>query len=90
MSTGNRMKYAHPYRTKYFGKSMGDSADAAAYLRPVAITAEAASALSTGTGQPNALNYDFTIRYSLPYLQQYVHSLGLPRPFDSLIPLIEI
>jgi hypothetical protein len=76
--------------TVYIGKGMGDLPDALAYLRPVAITAEAAPALTTGAGQPNAFNYGFTIQYSLPYLQQHVHSLGLPEPFASLIPLIEI
>jgi hypothetical protein len=76
--------------TIYLGKGMGDLPDSLAYLRPVAITAEAAPALTTGAGQPNAFNYGFTIQYSLPYLQQHVHSLGLPEPFASLIPLVEI
>jgi hypothetical protein len=76
--------------TVYLGKGMGDLPDSLAYLRPVAITAEAAPALTTGAGQPNAFNYGFTIQYSLPYLQQHVHSLGLPEPFANLIPLVEI
>ncbi|MGF6665612.1 hypothetical protein QF000_007280 [Paraburkholderia atlantica] len=76
--------------TVYIGKGMGDLPDSLAYLRPVAITAEAGPALTTGAGQPNAFNYGFTVQYSLPYLQQHVHDAGLPQPFANLIPLVEI
>jgi len=76
--------------TVYVGKGMGDLPDSLAYLRPVAITAEAAPALTTGAGQPNAFNYGFTVQYSLPYLEQHVHSLGLPQPLSNLIPIVEI
>ncbi|MEM5387926.1 hypothetical protein VSR68_30705 [Paraburkholderia phymatum] len=76
--------------TVYLGKGMGDLPDSLAWLRPVAITAQAAPALTTGAGQPNAFNYGFTVQYSLPYLEQHVHSLGLPQPFSNLIPIVEI
>jgi hypothetical protein len=76
--------------TIFAGKGMGDLPDSLAYLRPVAITAEAGPALTTGAGQPNAFNYGFTFQYSLPYLRQHVHDLGLPQPLSNLIPLVEI
>jgi hypothetical protein len=76
--------------TVYVGKGMGDLPASLAYLRPIAITAEAAPALTTGAGQPNAFNYGFTVQYSLPYLQQHVHDAGLPQPLANLIPLVEI
>ncbi|WGS51785.1 hypothetical protein LFL96_08730 [Paraburkholderia sp. D15] len=76
--------------TLYAGKGMGDLPDALAYLRPIAITGEAGPALTTGAGQPNAFNYGFTVQYSLPYLQQHVHDVGLPQPLANLIPLVEI
>jgi len=76
--------------TVYAGKGMGDLPDSLAYLRPIAITGEAGPALTTGAGQPNAFNYGFTVQYSLPYLQQHVHDVGLPQPFSNLIPLVEI
>ncbi len=76
--------------TVYAGKGMGDLPDSLAYLRPIAVTAEAGPALTTGAGQPNAFNYGFTVQYSLPYLQQHVHDLGLPQPLSNLIPLVEI
>jgi hypothetical protein len=72
------------------GKGFGDLPDSFAYLRPVAITAEAGPAFTTGAGQPNAFNYGVTVQYSLPYLQQHVHDVGLPQPFANLIPLVEI
>ncbi|PQV46817.1 hypothetical protein [Paraburkholderia sp. BL21I4N1] len=76
--------------TVYAGKGMGDLPDALAYLRPIAITGEAGPALTTGAGQPNAFNYGFTFQYSLPYLQQHVHDVGLPQPLSNLIPLVEV
>ncbi|WP_250453012.1 hypothetical protein [Caballeronia sp. ATUFL_M2_KS44] len=76
--------------TIFVGKGMGDLPDSLAWLRPVAITGEAGPALTTGAGQPNAFNYGFTVQYSLPYLEQHVHSLGLPQPLASIIPLVEI
>ncbi|RKF49754.1 hypothetical protein [Paraburkholderia fungorum] len=76
--------------TVYAGKGMGDLPAALAYLRPIAITGEAGPALTTGAGQPNAFNYGFTVQYSLPYLQQHVHDLGLPQPLANVIPLVEI
>ena len=60
------------------------------YLRPIAVTGEAGPALTTGAGQPNAFNYGVTVQYSLPYLQQHVHDIGLPRPLANTIPLVEI
>lgn len=76
--------------TVYVGKGMGDLPDSLAYLRPIAITGEAGPALTTGAGQPNAFNYGVTVQYSLPYLQQHVHDVGLPQPLSNLIPLVEI
>jgi hypothetical protein len=74
----------------FVGKGMGDLPDSVAYLRPFAVTAEVGPSLTTGSGQPNAFNYGFTIQYSMPYLQQHVHDLGLPEPFANLIPIVEI
>ncbi|AXE94911.1 hypothetical protein ACTJLC_25990 [Paraburkholderia sp. 22099] len=76
--------------TVYVGKGMGDLPDSLAYLRPIALTAEAAPALTTGAGQPNAFNYGFTFQYSLPYLQQHVRDLGLPQPLANIIPIVEV
>ncbi|OTP67024.1 hypothetical protein [Caballeronia sordidicola] len=76
--------------TIFAGKGMGDLPDSLAYLRPIAITGEAGPALTTGACQPNAFNYGFTVQYSLPYLQQHVHDLGLPQPLSNIVPLVEV
>ncbi len=76
--------------TIYVGKGMGDLPDALAYLRPVAITAEAGPSLTTGAGQPNSFDYGFTVQYSLPYLQQQVHDFGLPKPLSNIVPIVEV
>jgi hypothetical protein len=76
--------------TVFAGKGFGDLPDSLAYLRPIAVTGEAGPSLTTGAGQPNAFNYGFTVQYSLPYLQQHVHDLGLPAPLSDIIPLVEI
>nr|WP_240648106.1 hypothetical protein [Pararobbsia silviterrae] len=76
--------------TIFVGKGFGDLSDSLAYLRPIAVTAEVGPSLTTGSGQPNAFDYGFTIQYSLPYLEQHVHDIGLPEPFANLIPLVEV
>lgn len=76
--------------TLYMGKGFGDLPDTLAYLRPVAVTAEAAPALTTGAGQPNAFNYGFTMQYSLPYLQQHVRDVGLRGAVANLVPIVEM
>lgn len=76
--------------TIFAGKGMGDLPDSLAWLRPVAITGEAGPSFTTGGGQPNSFDYGFTFQYSLPYLQQHVHDLGLPQPFSNLIPIVEV
>jgi hypothetical protein len=76
--------------TVFAGKGLGDLPDSLGWLRPVAVTAEAGPAFTTGSGQPNAFDYGFTVQYSLPYLQQHVRDVGLPAPLSNLIPLVEV
>ncbi|HEY3597289.1 MAG TPA: hypothetical protein VGL08_07235 [Paraburkholderia sp.] len=76
--------------TFFAGKGFGDLPDSVAYLRPLALTTEIGPSFATGNGNPNAFNWAFTVQYSLPYLQQHVHDIGLPQPFSNLIPIVEI
>lgn len=39
---------------------------------------------------PNVLRWGFTVQYSLQYLQSFVRDVGLPAPFNRLIPLVEV
>ena len=38
---------------------------------------------------PKVVNWGFTLQYSLQYLQSYVRDVGLPAPFNRMIPLVE-
>lgn len=79
----------------YFGKGFGDLPASLRYLKPLALTGTFGYAIA---GQPsntdgslnsNALVYGVAVEYSLPYLQQHVEDLGLPKPLGDLIPLVE-
>ena len=39
---------------------------------------------------PNVLQLGFALEYSLPYLQAFVKDVGLPAPFNRMIPLVEL
>jgi hypothetical protein len=81
--------------TLYFGKGFGDLPNALKYLKPFALTGTFGESIA---GQPtnadgslnsNALQYGAALEYSLPYLQQHVEDIGLPKPFSDFIPLVE-
>jgi hypothetical protein len=81
--------------TVYFGKGFGDLPNALRYLKPLAVTGTIGESIA---GQPtnadgslnsNALQWGFAIEYSLPYLQQHVEDIGLPKPLSDVIPLVE-
>jgi len=78
-----------------FGKGFGDLPEAAAYLRPFAVTGNLSfdfpvKTQSNGKLHPNNLNLGFAFEYSLEYLQHHVKDIGLTAPFDRIIPLVEI
>ena len=39
---------------------------------------------------PNVFHWGLALQYSLPYLQSFVKDVGLPAPFDRMIPLVEV
>jgi hypothetical protein len=39
---------------------------------------------------PNVLAWSLTLQYSLQYLQSAVQDVGLPRPFNRMIPIVEV
>lgn len=87
--------------TLFFGKGMGDLPDSMKWLKPFAVTGtfgvgfptQASSVTDPDTGEiernPNTLETGFAIEYSLPYLQSSVQDIGLPAPFNRMIPLVE-
>ena len=88
----------------FFGRGFGDLPDEWKFLRPLAVTGQVgigipSSASSKTVGDdgvlsveqhPNTLQWGFAIEYSLIYLQSYVKDVGLPEPFNRMIPVIEI
>jgi len=84
--------------TFFFGKGFGDLSAGMKYLRPFAITGifggNIPSRASTITADgvelnPSSLSWGFTLQYDLHYLQSFVKDVGLPRPFDHMIPVVE-
>jgi hypothetical protein len=81
--------------TLYFGKGFGDLPDTLKYLQPVALTGTLGvsipgeSANADGSFNPDALQWGVALEYSLPYLQQHVEDVGLPKPLEDFIPLVE-
>jgi hypothetical protein len=82
--------------TVYFGKGFGDLPAELKYLKPFALTGTVGLAIPgqsvNGDGSTNSdtLEWGFALEYSLPYLQQHVEDVGLPKPFSDLIPLVEV
>jgi len=75
--------------TFYFGKGFGDLPESAGFLRPLAVTGSLGQSFPTSSDDPNQFQWAFAVEYSLPYLQQEVKDIGLPRPFKDMIPLVE-
>jgi len=84
----------------FFGKGMGDLPDSADMLKPFALTGTLGYAVPTEnfstdpdtgdkTRNPQAVEWGFTVQYSLPYLQQHVKDIGLDKPFSTAIPIVE-
>jgi hypothetical protein len=81
--------------TLYFGKGFGDLPDSLKYFKPLALTGtlglsipgEASNA--DGSMNPDTLEWGLALEYSLPYLQQHVEDVGMPKPFSDFIPLVE-
>jgi len=84
--------------TFFFGKGFGDLPDSMSALRPLVITGtfggNIPSRASTITADgvelnPASLSWGVTLQYDLHYLQSFVKDIGLPAPFNHLIPIVE-
>jgi len=82
--------------TFYFGKGAGDLPASLGWARPFALTGAVGYAVpsrSRAPGEaednPRVLQWGLTLQYSLPYLQSQVKDLGLPRPINGLVPIVE-
>lgn len=73
----------------YFGKGFGDLPDSLGALQPFAVTAQLGQSFPTSAVAANEFDWGFAIEYSLPYLQQHVKDIGLPKPLSQMVPLVE-
>jgi hypothetical protein len=75
--------------TLYAGKGFGDLP--IGYFRPFALTGELGYAISDSPAfSPDQWAYAASLQYSMPYLQQNVKALNVPRFFTRLVPLVEV
>jgi hypothetical protein len=81
--------------TVFFGKGFGDLPDGMKYFKPLALTGTIGVSIPgqssnfDGSLNSDALQWGFALEYSLPYLQQHVEDIGLPKALGNLIPLVE-
>lgn len=88
----------------FFGKGFGDLPESVKFLRPLAVTGVIGPNIPTQkenitvndqTGEtvtepnPITLSWEFTVQYSLQYLQSFVKDVGLGTPFNRMVVLTE-
>jgi hypothetical protein len=73
----------------FFGDGFGPLPDSLRYLRPLAVTGQFGLALPVRE-DPRVFQWGLTFQYNLQYLQSYVRDIGLPAPFNRMIPIIEL
>jgi hypothetical protein len=75
--------------TLYFGKGFGDLPQSVWPLKPFAMTGTIGQSIPTTPADPHQLQLGFALEYSMPYLEQVVMDVGMPKPFKDMIPLVE-
>lgn len=81
--------------TIYYAKGFKELPNELKYLTPFALTGTVGVAIPGESANPDgsfnsdALQWGFALEYSMPYLQEHVEDIGLPRPFRDMIPLVE-
>lgn len=61
-----------------------------AWLRPFAVSGALSVNFPTDPNEPHALEWDLSLQYSIPYLQDFVKDAGIGAPFNNMIPLVEL
>ncbi len=82
--------------TFFFGQGMGFLPESMKMLRPFAVTGTLSADIptvstieSTGKKPATNLSWGISLQYNLQYLQSFVRDMGLPAPFNRMIPLVE-
>ena len=73
----------------YLGKGFNELPEALKFFRPLAFTSVTGYDLYSSAPTSNALEWSGSLQYSIPYLQEHVEDVGIPRPFRDMIPLVE-
>ncbi len=73
-----------------FGKGFGGLPHRWRMLRPMAFTTAVSEDFPTNPMTPNMLNWNFSVQYSIPYLQDFVRDVGIKGLFKNMVPLIEV
>jgi hypothetical protein len=92
--TGSKALPSYQYYTiytpnLYLGKGFNELPDCLKFFRPLAITTVTGYDLYANAAASNALEWSGSLQYSIPYLQEHVEDVGIPRPFRDMIPLVE-
>ena len=92
--TGSKALPSYQYYTTYtpnlyLGKGFNELPEGLKYLRPLAFTSVVGYDLYSNAAASNALEWSGSLQYSIPYLQEHVEDVGIPRPFRDMIPLVE-
>ena len=53
------------------------------------VTVEDDETIESVERNPNVLTWGFALQYSIPYLQSFVKDVGIPAPFNRMIPVVE-
>lgn len=59
------------------------------WLRPFAVTGAIGFDLPNDPRVPRMLDWDLSLQYSIPYLQDFVKYAGIKAPFNNMFPIIE-
>jgi hypothetical protein len=86
---GSYQSYTTYTPNLYLGKGFNEFPDSLKYLRPFAFTGVVGYDLYAGAPAPNAVEWSGSLQYSIPYLEEHVEDVGIPRPFRDMIPLVE-
>ncbi|MCE0521609.1 MAG: hypothetical protein LV480_01715 [Methylacidiphilales bacterium] len=92
--TGSKALPSYQYYTTYtpslyFGKGFNELPDGLKFFRPLAFTGVVGYDLYANAPASNALEWSGSLQYSIPYLEEHVKDVGIPRPFRDMIPLVE-
>ena len=91
--TGQQRVGADPFSTftpsLFFGEGLGALPVSLRFMRPFAVTGQLGVALPVRES-PRVFNWGLTLQYNLQYLQSFVQDVGLPVPFNRMIPIIEL